>query len=418
MAIHGHFLNVNGPQPRGFSSGVRVASIWSRAGSNRGGSTSFSPRCPGVLVGGEARPQRRDLEQHAAGLAEVDRAEPEAVDHRRGPRAVLRHGAAPLLVVVHRRREGHVVHGARGRVAALGRRAVVGQPARALVAAQLPAPVGLGEAQALLQQVAAGLRVRRVGAHAVEALQRHLARHLRVVGDQRGVGGVADAQLVLESLGIREHQAVPVAAGLGSLVGQAGRPEVQRLGWTRRATRSGAPCRRPAGPAGPRVLEEGQVGSGGALLVGVEQVVDGRVVLVDGLLDQPQAQDAGVEVEVARCVGRDRGDVVDALELHGVLSPMSGLQSVARTTIHTGNCVCNHFNSTPRRAQLDELELGAWRGFLRTHAALSRQLDAELTAATAWPSAPTRCSCSWPTAPMATCACPTWPTPCCSAAAG
>jgi len=36
---------------------------------------------------------------------------------------------------------------------------------------------------------------------------------------------------------------------------------------------------------------------------------------------------------------------------------------------------------TRRGKQLDELELGAWRGFLRTHAALSRQLDAELIAA-------------------------------------
>jgi DNA-binding MarR family transcriptional regulator len=35
---------------------------------------------------------------------------------------------------------------------------------------------------------------------------------------------------------------------------------------------------------------------------------------------------------------------------------------------------------TRRGARLDELELGAWRGFLRTHAALSRALDTELTA--------------------------------------
>ena len=30
---------------------------------------------------------------------------------------------------------------------------------------------------------------------------------------------------------------------------------------------------------------------------------------------------------------------------------------------------------------LDQLELGAWRGFLRTHASLSRKLDGELTVA-------------------------------------
>src|SRR6188472_1314222 len=37
------------------------------------------------LVGREARPERRDLEEHAARLAEVDRLEVEAVDDRRRP---------------------------------------------------------------------------------------------------------------------------------------------------------------------------------------------------------------------------------------------------------------------------------------------------------------------------------------------
>jgi DNA-binding MarR family transcriptional regulator len=37
--------------------------------------------------------------------------------------------------------------------------------------------------------------------------------------------------------------------------------------------------------------------------------------------------------------------------------------------------------SDPERVQLTPLELGAWRGMLRVHAALVRQLDAELTAA-------------------------------------
>ncbi len=55
---------------------------------------------------------------------------------------------------------------------------------------------------------------------------------------------------------------------------------------------------RPGSRAG--VLEERDVGAGGALLVGVEQVVDARVVLVDRLLDQPQTQHARVEVDVAR----------------------------------------------------------------------------------------------------------------------
>ena len=64
------------------------------------------------------------------------------------------------------------------------------------------------------------------------------------------------------------------------------------------------------------VFEEREVRPRRPRLVGVEQVVDGRVVLVDGPLDHPQAEDADVELDVGRRVARDGGDVVDALELH------------------------------------------------------------------------------------------------------
>jgi hypothetical protein len=91
-----------------------------------------------------------------------------------------------------------------------------------------------------------------------------------------------------------------------------------------------------AGPAGRSagVLEERQVAAGRAVLVGVEQVIDGRVVLVDGLLDHPQAQDSDVELDVAGRVAGDRRDVVDALELHRVLlcCARNILSVVARAT--------------------------------------------------------------------------------------
>jgi hypothetical protein len=70
-----------------------------------------------------------------------------------------------------------------------------------------------------------------------------------------------------------------------------------------------------AGAAGRRAgeLEERDVGAGAALLVGVEQVVDRRLVLVDRLLDQPQAQHPRVEVDIARRVAGDCRYVMDAL---------------------------------------------------------------------------------------------------------
>ena len=73
---------------------------------------------------------------------------------------------------------------------------------------------------------------------------------------------------------------------------------------------AGAPLRHPG------ELEEGELGAGAAVLVGVEEVVDGRVVLVDRFLHQPQTQHPRVEVDVVLSVGGDRGDVVDPLQLH------------------------------------------------------------------------------------------------------
>jgi hypothetical protein len=64
------------------------------------------------------------------------------------------------------------------------------------------------------------------------------------------------------------------------------------------------------------VLEERQVRPRMGLLVAVEEVVDAGVVLVDRLGDEPHAEDARVEVDVAPRVPGDRADVVDALEPH------------------------------------------------------------------------------------------------------
>ena len=76
-----------------------------------------------------------------------------------------------------------------------------------------------------------------------------------------------------------------------------------------------ARARRGRGAA-PGVLEERQVHPRRAVLVAVEEVVHGRVVLVDRALDHPQAEHAGVELDVPGGVTGDRGDVVDALEPH------------------------------------------------------------------------------------------------------
>ena len=92
------------------------------------------------LVDGEARAHRGDLEEDAAGLAEVDRLEVEAVDLRRRLGAGRDRLLAPLHVLLERRGPGDVVDAAGALQAALGRRLVEEVAAAALLAARLPGP--------------------------------------------------------------------------------------------------------------------------------------------------------------------------------------------------------------------------------------------------------------------------------------
>ena len=58
--------------------------------------------------------------------------------------------------------------------------------------------------------------------------------------------------------------------------------------------------------------EEGHDGAWGAGVVAEVEVVGAGVVEVDGALDEAEAEDLGVEVEVLLGVGGDGGDVVEA----------------------------------------------------------------------------------------------------------
>ena len=160
-----------------------------------------------------------------------------------------------------------------------------------------------------------------------------------------------------------------------------------------------------AAAAGARILEEGDVRAGTAVLVRVEEVVDRRVVLVDRLLHHPQAEHAGVEVDVPRCVAGDAGHVVDAFEPHvSRSSPVSPVSCSGRNSRDQGYLLrqgillhtqVTHVNA----ARLDPVELAAWRGLLRAHAALVRELDADLRAAHDLSRTSTRCSSSSRNAP-------------------
>src|SRR2546421_3101118 len=131
------------------------------------------------LVGRETGPERGDLEEHAARLAEVDRLEPEAVDDRRRVRARVRDALSPGRVILDGRRPGDVMDGPRALQPSLRRRRVVRIERAAAGAARFPLVVAAWlEAERLLEKAAAPIRLLRVGAHGVESLQRKLGGNL------------------------------------------------------------------------------------------------------------------------------------------------------------------------------------------------------------------------------------------------
>ena len=166
----------------------------------------------------------------------------------------------------------------------------------------------------LLEQLTAraGLGER---AHGIEALQRMLCGNLGMLGDERRVVHRRHDEPMTQTLRILERHAV-VVTGRACLSREPALPEVQR------GVRSHPPLHRVHHPAAcaaaahTRILEERDVAARRARLVGVEEVVDGRVVLVDRLLHHPEPENARVEVDVAGRVARDTRHVVDAVETH------------------------------------------------------------------------------------------------------
>ena len=68
-----------------------------------------------------------------------------------------------------------------------------------------------------------------------------------------------------------------------------------------------------------RKIEESEVGAGIGFAVGIEQMIGADVVLIDGLLDQPHAEQAGVKGQIFTRFRGNRGQMVNPLQLHRII---------------------------------------------------------------------------------------------------
>ncbi len=68
-----------------------------------------------------------------------------------------------------------------------------------------------------------------------------------------------------------------------------------------------------------REIEECKVGAGIGVSVGVEQMIGADVVLIDGLLHQPHAEQAGIERQVLPRFRGNRCQMVNPGQLHRII---------------------------------------------------------------------------------------------------
>ena len=277
-----------------------------------------------------------------------------AVDDPGRVGAQRRDALAPGLDVLRQASPRDVLDDAAAEAALLGRRGIDLVPAAPQPAPRLPAALAdRRHLEHLAHERAARVGVGGVGLHAVEALQGVLRRDFGRVARQRRVVGVDDREPVARGPRGRRTRARLRARSLSTP--SPARRRSQKSSAASSPTRQTIVCTlpAPARPCGrPAVLEEADVVAVGGLLVPVEDVVGRLVGLVDGLLDDPQPEHADVEVGVAGSVGGDAGDVVDALEPHGVLPFPSTSFAIACDILRGMGCAGKGPASSlvPRRA--------------------------------------------------------------------
>ena len=271
-----------------------------------------------ILVGGEARRVGGDLEQHAAGLAEVDCVEVLTVDDWRHVQAISSHALLPFAL------HGVGFGAERNVVDRAGPLPPDGRCVRPQQVHHGPAPFprcGEPVAPALRIGLLADVRVaEQIGQHpgcrlGIAHPQRHGVEavvHWRLPAAGDAVFGQLDLQAV--RVAEAEHLAAETQgrrAKVDGPLGEAAHPGVKPAVRHGIGHGTGHPGTRTPG-AGVGEREEGHNGAGVPGLVAVVEVVGVGRVEVDGLLHEALAKGARVEVDVALRRAGDRSHVVQA----------------------------------------------------------------------------------------------------------
>ena len=212
----------------------------------------------------------------------------------------------PLLLGAERDRPRDVVHGAAAGDAAVERGLLVLDPAaaqrrRARPSAS-PAAFSMESGCSRSARLRSGARRRRGRRRSPGSRARPGCRRRRASSGSSGTSSIRSSS-PRPSGSSNVRRSSPRRRRCPRRRGARPRSPARRATATRKTTVWTMPS--PARPRrGAGVLEERQVVARRALFVAVEEVVDGRVVLVDGLLHEPHAHDAACRSR--RCCGRRR----------------------------------------------------------------------------------------------------------------
>src|SRR5215831_19466981 len=273
----------------------------------------------GVFVLRESGTVGGDFEQHSTRFAEVDRFEPEAIDHRREAAARLLELIAHrklLLVVSDAPRK--MVHGADAPRSALLLWRATDVDDAGLAAGRKPTPAAVvadrGESENFCQKKRRSLGALFPQASAVQPANLMFFRHRAVIPRRkhpsRRIRALDERQTKAVHVGDRKVPIAETDVDVSDLYAVAPQP----IAPERQAARRNFQARldgETVAEARRRLLlprKEREVAPGMAVRVGVEQMIRTGIVLIDRAFDETHAEDAGIEIEVLlrwTCDGRD-----------------------------------------------------------------------------------------------------------------
>ncbi len=286
-----------------------------------------------LFISRKSRPVRGDLEEHAAGLTEIDGVEVEPVDDRRDSDSRLRQPMLPCtMLLIVRSPECHVMHAAdadaaREKIPLFLQVDLGPRPPRSHIKDEHDGSIrpmvfsGQPEAQDLGEELRCRIGPPHGDVYGMKPSDVHLLSHRAFPPWDSARFAAVIHQLQALPLGIAKGDRSPAAVIGNSLMRDSEACQTLRpaLHGGEAGDPQGGQCdsaHAPHGRSGVRPVEKCHFGAGMTGIVSIKKVIGADIVLVHGLFHHAQAQHLGVETDVDRRISGYGRQMMQTLKFH------------------------------------------------------------------------------------------------------